>query len=189
MMMLYPYPYPYPRQQQVFLYNALACLVTLMLDSVWHAILDNFRPATVWMVDLFIFYYVSTSFGEQWNASWSWLQLVGMITLLYGTAIYNAPNEGSVKLTGGMWSCFIDCSDEYAIQGDDRMPSSSLEEKDDLLHQLPSIPPPSPSIFMMSPLLRANSFNQKKNSKKIPPVSYSYVDRQKRDNYGSVDIL
>lgn len=187
-MMLYPYPYPYPRQQQVFLYNALACLVTLMLDSVWHAILDNFRPATVWMVDLFIFYYVNTSFGEQWNASWSWLQLVGMITLLYGTAIYNAPNEGSVKLTGGMWSCYIDCSDEYAIQGDDRMPSS-LEEEDDLLHQLPSIPPPSPSIFMMSPLLRANSFNQKKNSKKIPPTSYSYVDRQKRDNYGSVDIL
>jgi len=109
----------------VFFYNALACLVTLMLDSVWHAILDNFRPATVWIADLFIFYYVSTSFGEQWNASWSWLQLVGMITLLYGTAIYNAPNEGSVKLTGGIQSCYMDCSDEYAVH-DDHMPSYSM---------------------------------------------------------------
>lgn len=159
-----------------------------MLDSVWHAILDNFRPATVWMVDLIIFYYLSTSFGEQWNASWSWLQLVGMITLLYGTAIYNAPNEGSVKLTGGMWSCYIDCSDEYTVIND-RMPSS-CEEEDDPLHQLSSIPPPSPSpsIFMMSPLLRANSFHQGKTSSKKP--SHSHIDRQKQKrDYGSVDIL
>ena len=184
MMILYLYLY-HRRQQQVFFYNALACLVTVMLDSVWRAILDNFRPATVWMVDLFIFYYVSTSFGEQWNASWSWLQLVGMITLLYGTAIYNAPNGGSVKLMGGIWSCYIDCSDEYAVQQEDRMPSISCGEEVPL-QQLPSIPPPSPSILMMSPLLRANSFHQK-NSKKVPP-SYSNIDRQKRD-YGSVDIL
>lgn len=44
----------------IFFYNALAVLVTFMLNSVWHAILDNFRPITVWGTDLFIFYAVTT---------------------------------------------------------------------------------------------------------------------------------
>jgi hypothetical protein len=102
----------------ILLYNVLACLVTYMLDSVWHAILDNFRPATVWGTDLFIFYFVTVAFGEPWNQPWSWLQMFGMFVLLYGTAIYNAPNAGSVLLKGGLQSCFIDCSDEY----EDRVP-------------------------------------------------------------------
>lgn len=97
----------------ILLYNILACLVTYELDSVWHAILDNFRPATVWGADMLIFYCVTAAFGEPWNQPWSLLQLLGMFVLLYGTAIYNAPNPGSIKLTGGVTSCFIDCSDEY----------------------------------------------------------------------------
>merc|ERR1711935_856277 len=40
----------------IFLYNFFAVLVTFLLNSVWHAILDNFRPITVWITDLFIFY-------------------------------------------------------------------------------------------------------------------------------------
>eukprot|EP01032_Pedospumella_encystans_P020944 gene20944-23780_t len=97
----------------ILMYNILACLVTYELDSVWHAILDNFRPATVWGADLLIFYCVTAAFGEPWNQPWSLLQLLGMFVLLYGTAIYNAPNPGPIKLTGGAASCFIDCSDEY----------------------------------------------------------------------------
>lgn len=97
----------------ILFYNILACLVTYMLDSVWHAILDNFRPATVWGTDMVIFYFVSSAFGESWNHPWSLLQLAGMAVLLYGTAIYNAPNPGSIRLTGDAVSCFIDCSDEY----------------------------------------------------------------------------
>jgi hypothetical protein len=96
----------------IFGYNMLACLVTFMLNSVWHAILDNFRPITVWGTDLFIFYMISTAKGEEWTV-WSWMQLAGMIVLLYGTAVYNAPNPGSVKLTGGMLDCFMDFSEEY----------------------------------------------------------------------------
>lgn len=96
----------------IFGYNMLACLVTFMLNSVWHAILDNFRPITVWGTDLFIFYLITTSFGESWT-SWSFLQLAGMAVLLYGTAVYNAPNAGSVKLTGGLLDCFMDFSEEY----------------------------------------------------------------------------
>merc|ERR1712100_105079 len=90
----------------------LACLVTYMLNSVWHAVLDNFRPITVWAVDLIIFYFITVSMGEKWTV-WSWLQLLGMVVLFYGTAVYNAPNAGSILLTGDIYSCFLDFSDEY----------------------------------------------------------------------------
>ena len=36
----------------IFLYNLLAIMVTKQLDSVWHSILDLFRPGTVWGFDL-----------------------------------------------------------------------------------------------------------------------------------------
>jgi len=97
----------------IFAYNALAVLVTFMLNSVWHAILDNFRPITVWGTDLFIFYFLgSLGMGEAWTV-WSWLQMLGMFVLLYGTAVYNAPNAGSIRLLGGWYDCFMDCTDEY----------------------------------------------------------------------------
>jgi hypothetical protein len=68
----------------IFGYNFFAVLVTYLLNSVWHAILDNFRPITVWITDLFIYYVISTSFGEQWTV-YSWIQVAGMFVLLYGT--------------------------------------------------------------------------------------------------------
>mmetsp|Transcript_43888 Transcript_43888/g.105897 ORF Transcript_43888/g.105897 Transcript_43888/m.105897 type:complete len:469 (+) Transcript_43888:87-1493(+) len=98
----------------IFLYNFFAVLVTFMLNSVWHAILDNFRPITVWMVDLFIFYVLSQGmFGEPWMR-WSWLQVIGMGVLLYGTAVYNAPNAGSVRLEGRWFDFGLDFRSEYA---------------------------------------------------------------------------
>jgi drug/metabolite transporter (DMT)-like permease len=77
-------------------YNVFAVSVTYLLNSIWHAILDNFRPITVWGTDLLLFYvFTQGTFGEAWTR-WSWLQLAGMITLLTGTAIYN----GTIKLPG-----------------------------------------------------------------------------------------
>lgn len=74
----------------IFLYNTFGVLVTYLLNSVWHAILDNFRPITVWSTDLFIFYAVSGgAFGEMWT-NWSFLELAGLAILLVGTAVYNA---------------------------------------------------------------------------------------------------
>jgi hypothetical protein len=96
----------------IFFYNLFAVLVTFMLSSVWHAILDNFRPITVWVTDLFIFYYINPFFGEMWTA-FSYLQIVGMAVLLYGTAIYNAPNDGSLLLQGQWWAFGINLSEEY----------------------------------------------------------------------------
>jgi hypothetical protein len=97
----------------IFAYNVLAVLVTFMMNSIWHAILDNFRPITVWVVDLIIFYgFTKGELGESWT-SWSYLQLSGMLTLLYGTAIYNAPNEGSLILMGQWWAFGANFSEEY----------------------------------------------------------------------------
>jgi len=100
----------------VLAYNILCALVTFMLSSVWHAILDNFRPITVWSTDLFLFYFVTATLGESWSP-YSWIQLVGMFVLLYGTAVYNAPNAGSIKLVGGATRISVDSSTGTIITG------------------------------------------------------------------------
>jgi drug/metabolite transporter (DMT)-like permease len=77
-------------------YNVFAVFVTFLLNSIWHAILDNFRPITVWGTDLLLFYvFTPRTFGEAWTP-WSWLELSGMILLLVGTAVYN----GTIQLRG-----------------------------------------------------------------------------------------
>ena len=67
------------------------------LCCVWHAILDNFRPISVWGVDLALFYVVTGgAFGEAWAYPGSYVQVAALGVLLYGTAVYN----GSVKVPG-----------------------------------------------------------------------------------------
>jgi hypothetical protein len=88
----------------VFILNSFSVLVTYMLSSVWHAILDNFRPVCIWAVQLTLYYAVSDGkFGEAWTET-SHLQLSGMIVLLLGTAVYNGsiqvPGLGSSDLIG-----------------------------------------------------------------------------------------
>ena len=71
-----------------------------MPSPQWHAILDNFRPVTVWMVALFIYYTMDNdSIGERWTR-YSWLQFAGMLMLFFGTAVYNK----NVKLPGLTYS-------------------------------------------------------------------------------------
>lgn len=96
----------------IFFYNFFAVLVTFLLNSVWHAILDNFRPITVWVTDLVIFYYFTPELGEQWTL-FSWVQVGGMVVLLYGTAIYNAPHPGSISMEGEWYSFGLNFSTEY----------------------------------------------------------------------------
>jgi drug/metabolite transporter (DMT)-like permease len=97
----------------IFSYNLFAVLVTFCLNSIWHAILDNFRPLTVWAVGVSVYYIgKSPAFGEAWTP-YSWIQVVGMVVLLYGTAIYNAPNPGSVKLTGQWWNFGFNFRHDY----------------------------------------------------------------------------
>lgn len=48
-------------------------------SAIWHAILDNFRPVSVWGTDLIIFYVITDgSFGEAWTR-YSYLQFAGML--------------------------------------------------------------------------------------------------------------
>lgn len=106
----------------IFAYNLFAVLVTFSLSSIWHAILDNFRPITIWAVDLVIYYVIAVGgdFGEPWTR-WSALQVAGMCVLLYGTAVYNAPNSGSILLKGDWYALGIDLSREYdKIEAEER---------------------------------------------------------------------
>ena len=75
-------------------------------------ILDNFRPITIWTADLALFYCLAPSLGEEWTR-YSWMQVAGLFVLLYGTAVYNAPNPGSVKLRGEWFSLGLDYGSEY----------------------------------------------------------------------------
>lgn len=79
----------------VFILNSFSVLVTFMLSSVWHAILDNFRPISIWATQLVIYSLTNGAHGEAWTLG-SYLQLVGLFVMLFGTAIYN----GSIGVPG-----------------------------------------------------------------------------------------
>lgn len=48
----------------VTVYNCMAIYVTKYLSAIWHAILDNFRPVTIWGLDLAIFYVIAPNQGS-----------------------------------------------------------------------------------------------------------------------------
>lgn len=80
-------------------YNVCGILVTKLGSSMWHTILDNFRPVSVWVTSLLMYYvvYHEEKMGaEPWTWA-SWFELGGMAVLLLGSAIY----QGKIKL-----SCF-----------------------------------------------------------------------------------
>lgn len=155
----------------ILAYNILACLVTFMLNSVWHAILDNFRPITVWATSMYIYYEISNKFGEKWT-SYSWLQLLGMMVLLYGTAVYNAPNAGSIKLTGSFQHFFMDFSDEYEEVETENVPMVPIHAPEE------SSPEMKPShMSNISPFLKP---------KRVPSMSCDpNKSPAKAMNYGS----
>lgn len=134
-------------------YNVLGILITFMLSSVWHAILDNFTPITVWALDIFIFYAVTRTFGEHWS-SWSWMQLVGLLMLFYGTAVYNAPFQGSIKLTGSWLSCLFDFTEEYELIELELMLLEDTLRREGLLDDEESPQVSLPSV-LRTPLLRS----------------------------------
>lgn len=164
----------------IFGFNFFAVMVTYMLDSVWHAIVDNFRPVSVWLVELFVYYVLiavaNTSsssqqqqqpdFGEDWTR-WSWIQVCASAVLLYGTAIHNAPNAGSIKLEGNWYSFGFDFTDEYR----------EIEEQ---------------RTHMLSSLVRTTKFEfvpQFPSDRTTPSFSYQYEDDEKYhdDNYDEDD--
>lgn len=71
----------------VTIYNMAAVYVTKYLSAIWHAILDNFRPITIWGFGLLI-HASYPGYGEAWTDS-SWIQMLALVILLFGTAVYN----------------------------------------------------------------------------------------------------
>ena len=47
----------------------MAVYVTKYLSAIWHAILDNFRPITIWVLDLYIYYSLYPGTGN-FNVFW-----------------------------------------------------------------------------------------------------------------------
>jgi hypothetical protein len=131
-------------------------LVFLLSAQRTDAILDNFRPITVWCTDMFIYYVITETgdFGEPWT-QWSYVQLLGMAVLLFGTAVYNAPNAGSVQLRGQWFALGFDLQSEYdEIELEHRQADQDREweerKSNFLLRRPSSIPgdPTFPSIHM-----------------------------------------
>ena len=89
-------------------------------------------PFTVWVTDLFIYYFISQSFGEEWTHE-SYLLIAGMLILFYGTSIYNAPNAGSILLDGHWYSFGIDCTLEYEAVRQEKREAGA--KSDGLSHQ------------------------------------------------------
>lgn len=159
----------------ILIFNILAVLVTFTLSALHHCILDNFRPITVWATDLIIYYYVTTSLGEQWT-SYSWLQILGCAVLIYGTAIYNAPGAGGLRLTGKctLIDCGFDFSQEY----------SEVEEK---AHAEGDAVPKS-QLSTMSPFLSPRSRQNRENRLNEENSYGAVVDGGKRQRASSINV-
>ncbi|CAM9640823.1 unnamed protein product [Pylaiella littoralis] len=119
----------------ITMYNIFCIYVTAYLSAIWHAILDNFRPVSVWSADLVIYYMITNgAFGEAWT-EYSWLQFSGMMVLFVGTAVYN----GSLRLP------FLEYGAGYSALHEPSTPGMRVP---------PSMATPS---LMKSPLLRRMS--------------------------------
>ncbi|OSX78833.1 hypothetical protein BU14_0098s0059 [Porphyra umbilicalis] len=71
-------------------YNVCGMQVTQSLSAVHRVILETLRTLCVWIIDLFLFYFVTNGgFGERWT-SYSLLQALGFVLLVTGTLTYNA---------------------------------------------------------------------------------------------------
>eukprot|EP00981_Chlorochromonas_danica_P013850 scaffold6925_cov248-Ochromonas_danica.AAC.12 len=105
----------------VTIYNCAAVYVTKYLSAIWHAILDNFRPITIWGLGLLI-HSAYQQYGEAWTAG-SWLQLLGLMTLLFGTAVYN----GNVNILGEEQPS-VPSSEMTRLLGDDKQPKDQQSQ-------------------------------------------------------------
>ena len=124
----------------VTVYNCMAVYVTKYLSAIWHAILDNFRPITIWVLDLYIFYFLlpGSGFGEAWVYPGSWVQLGGLLLLFLGTAVYN----GSV----------MECDQGYEYESLNGGSSSSSAEGAGLIKTPAAMASPS---LVRSPMIYA----------------------------------
>lgn len=68
-------------------FNFFGLSVSKTLSTIHRTLIDACRTIFVWVTSIILFY-AGTPFGEGWG-KWSWLQLVGFLFLIVGTALYN----------------------------------------------------------------------------------------------------
>ena len=104
-------------------YNIFCVFVTHVLNSIWHSILDNFRPISVWGCDLLLFYCLShRDYGEPWF-SFSYLEVIGLMLMLLGTSVYSGKlRVPSWERRGDYDSLDADGEDEVAAPIGSRSP-------------------------------------------------------------------
>lgn len=82
------------------LYNLSGMLVTDSMGALSRTVAETARTLLVWGLDLFLYYKVhikgATSIGEPWT-SYSWLQALGFVVLVFGTALYAVGEEKHAK--------------------------------------------------------------------------------------------
>jgi len=142
----------------VTVYNCMAVYVTRYLSAIWHAILDNFRPITIWGLDLAIFYVIlpGQGYGESWTPG-SYVQLLGVLVLFLGTGIYN----GNIPV----------CNDEY-VPIDTISPTADNSYKP---VRMTDISMASPSITR-SPMVVGRPSDKLRNEKAVPVVKKRYSE-------------
>jgi drug/metabolite transporter (DMT)-like permease len=69
-------------------YNFFGLSVTKNLTALHRCLIDACRTVLVWAAELYIYYEVSSDYGEPWS-SYSFMQLGGFVFLVFGTLIYN----------------------------------------------------------------------------------------------------
>eukprot|EP00824_Muranothrix_gubernata_P023921 TRINITY_DN6709_c1_g2_i2.p1 TRINITY_DN6709_c1_g2~~TRINITY_DN6709_c1_g2_i2.p1 ORF type:complete len:409 (-),score=93.90 TRINITY_DN6709_c1_g2_i2:311-1537(-) len=72
----------------ILVYNIAGMWITQQFSAVYRTILEGARTACIWGTNLFIFYAIDKSYGEQWTW-WSVMELAGFFLMIAGTVIYN----------------------------------------------------------------------------------------------------
>jgi hypothetical protein len=71
----------------IAVFNFLSTTVSNLLSAVHRQLINASRTVTIWAVQLFLYYQVKRSLGEDWT-NWSFLQLCGFVCLLSGSLTY-----------------------------------------------------------------------------------------------------
>lgn len=70
-------------------YNLFGLEVINSLSAIHRVVIETFRTLLVWVLDLYIYYYMSDGkLGEQWT-SYSYLQVIGFVLMVIGTGLFN----------------------------------------------------------------------------------------------------
>lgn len=70
-----------------FFCNVYASYLITVTSALTRIVLEQFRALSVWIIDIFVYYVISKSLGEQWIV-WSFMELGGFILLTFGVFIY-----------------------------------------------------------------------------------------------------